>query len=130
MDYDTYSANDAIGKGKHTIHSIISQLGPVITFIDIINLIWDNFTFLLVYINLNPLLISHGTSHQSASVSGAIVGIQNEQDHTSGNTGDISNTGDSGLIMGAPINTSNLGNAVPGDDSAIITPTWLKTSSR
>ena len=79
---------------------------------------------------MNPLLISHGTSHQSSSVSGAIVGIQNEQDHTSGNTGDISNIGDSGLIMGAPINTSNLGNAVPGDDSAVITPLWLKTSSR
>ena len=88
------------------------------------------FIILPVYINLNPLLISHGTSHQSASVSGAIVGIQNEQEYTHGNTGDISNTGDSGLIMGAPINTSNPGNTVAGDDSAVITPTWLKTSSR
>ena len=39
MDYDTYSANDAIGKGKHIIHSIIYKLGHVISFLEIINII-------------------------------------------------------------------------------------------
>ena len=81
-----------------------------------------------VYINLNPLLISHGTSHQSTSASGAIIGIQNETDFSSVGAGDTSNAGDSGLIMGAPIGSCNSGNTAAGDDSAIITPTWLKTS--
>ena len=39
MDYDTYSANDAIGKGKHIFHSLINLLGPVISYLDIIILI-------------------------------------------------------------------------------------------
>ena len=92
------------------------------------NLLSNTTSFFPVYINLNPLLISHGTSHQSTSASGAIIGIQNETDFSSVGAGDASNAGDSGLIMGAPIGSCNSGNTAAGDDSAIITPMWLKTS--
>ena len=75
-------------------------------------------------------MISRGTSHQSTSVSGAIVGIQSDSEYASGSVGDPSIAGDSGIIMGAPLNASNLGNTGGGDDPATVTPTWLKTSSR
>ena len=115
MDYDTYSANDAIGKGTEIYFQLLISID-----INIFQYYWRPCLF-SVYINLNPLLISHGTSHQSTSVSGAIIGIQNESE-----AGDTSIAGDSGLIMGAPI--GNSGNTATGDEQVIITPTWLKSS--
>jgi hypothetical protein len=41
-----------------------------------------------------------------------------------------SQSGESGIIMGAPLNPLSSGPGVSvGDDSAIITPTWFKSSS-
>ena len=60
------------------------------------------------------------------------MGVQQQpgdQEYSTG--GDISQSlGESGIIMGAPINPLSSGPGVSlGDDSATITPTWFKSSS-
>ena len=75
----------------------------------------------VVYINLNPLLISHGKTHQYAqtSVGGGVIGIQNDPEYVS----DTAATGDSNIV-GASTNVVAGG----GDDSAIIAPTWRQSA--
>ena len=59
------------------------------------------------------------------------MGVQGDSEYVGGGGGDTSTAGaDSGLITGAPIASMSSGPSGGGDDSAITTPTWLKTSSR
>ena len=150
MDYDTYSANDAIGKGinKRFNNMLLdfftycflnvepnlqsNNIFPIKLKIHRFSIQYfpnsDYNCFPEVYINLNPLLISHRTSHQPSSVAGTIMGVQGDQEY-SGVQGDInSQSAESGLIMGAPINPLSSGVSV-SDDSATITPNWFKSSS-
>ena len=82
---------------------------------------YNNHCNFVVYINLNPLLISHGKTHQYAqtSVGGSVIGIQNDPEYVS----DIAATGDSNII-GAATNVVATG----GDDNTIIAPTWRQSA--
>ena len=83
----------------------------------------------IVYINLNPLLIRHGTSHQTTSIGGAGIGTQGDSDNVGISNLDSTTTiGDSGLIMGPLMNPPGSGIGGGGDDSAIITPNWNQNS--
>ena len=58
------------------------------------------------------------------------MGVQGDSENAAGCVDTSTTAADSGLIMGAPISSMNSGPGGGADDSAIITPTWLKTSSR
>ena len=136
MDYDTYSANDAIGKG-----TVINDMKKIRNLDCILILHFQNKIVIeiqpfaccvfskIVYINLNPLLIRHGTSHQTTSVGGAGIGTQSDSDNFGLSNLDSSTAlGDSGLIMGPLMNPPGSGIGGGGDDSAIITPNWNQNS--
>ena len=56
------------------------------------------------------------------------MGGQGDPEYLAGGV-DTSQSGESGIIMGAPVNPLSSGIGGVADDSAIVTPTWFKSSS-
>ena len=56
------------------------------------------------------------------------MGGQGDPDYSVGGV-DTSQSGESGIIMGTPVNPLSSGIGGVADDSAVITPTWFKSSS-